>query len=70
MTKEQAIEKMKQGVKISHRYFNSHEWMTQRGCIIILEDGVECYAEDFWADRKDAAWNDGYREFVNTKCKT
>lgn len=63
MTKEEAIELMKKGEKITHHYFDSKEWMTMRGNRIILEDGCSCWAHEFWSDRNGFGWSDGYSIF-------
>lgn len=60
LTKEEAIEAMQNGKRVSHKYFSSDEWMTMHGNRIILEDGCSCWADEFWADRTAAGWNDGY----------
>jgi hypothetical protein len=63
MTKEEAIEEMKGGVKITHRHFTPDEWMTMQGNRILLEDGCSCWEHEFWSDRKGFGWNDGYSIF-------
>jgi hypothetical protein len=51
MTRDEAIEAMKKGWKVTHEYFTPEEWITMRGEKILLEDGVECTQEEFWAGR-------------------
>ena len=63
MTKQEAIEKMRQGIKITHENFTSDEWMTMDGFTIVLEDGVKCDDFEFWRWRTDKSWNDGYSFF-------
>ena len=63
MTKQEAIAHMKEGKKITHRYFSDDEWMTMEGNMVILEDGVKCTSEMFWSDRNDNSWSDGYALF-------
>ena len=64
MTKEVAIELMKQGTKITHHYFDKKEWMTMLSDgNILLEDGVKCKPSDFWRDRTSPGWDDGYAPF-------
>jgi len=60
MTKEEAIQAMKDGQKVTHRYFDSMEWMTMENGKIVLEDGVRCAPYEFWRWRLDASWNEGY----------
>lgn len=63
MTKTEAIEAMRQGIKITHEHFSPDEWMTMKGNLILLEDGVECSQYEFWRWRTDESWNDGYSVF-------
>jgi len=60
MNKEEAIQQMKKGVKITHQYFSSDEWMTMEGNKIVLEDSVRCSEREFWHWRKNAGWETGY----------
>lgn len=60
MTKEEAIDKMKKGIKVTHRYFSKNEWMTMDNGKIVLEDGFRCSTHEFWRWRTDESWNDGY----------
>ncbi len=62
MTQEEAIVLMKQGVKVTHNYFSSNEWMTISQGQIILEDGVKCSINEFFSYRK-AGWEDGYSQW-------
>ena len=62
MTKKEAIYLMKQGVKITHKYFSKDEWMTMdKFDNIILEDGVIIGSYDFWSYTREDYWNDGYK---------
>lgn len=63
MSKDEAIEAMRKGEKVTHRHFDSREWMTLQDGKILLEDGVKCYPHEFWHWRKDESWNDGYSLF-------
>ena len=58
MTFEEAKEQARKGIKVTHTYFTDDEYMTMRGDIIIFEDGVEIFAED-WMKGK-AYLNDGW----------
>lgn len=60
MTKTEALEAMKMGKKVTHRYFSADEWMTIENGLILLEDGVKCSITEFFKWRTDASWNDGY----------
>ncbi len=67
LTKEQAIAAMRSGKKVTHRHFDSNEWMTMIGNAIRLEDGVTCTQEEFWNWRKDESWNTDYYIVNETK---
>ncbi len=60
MTKEEAIEAMHRGEKVTHHYFCRGEWMTISDFMIEFEDGVCCSPSEFWRDRTDAGWEYGY----------
>ena len=60
LTKEEAIFAMNQGKRVRHRFFTKDEWMTMRGGMIHLEDGVVCPPEEFWQWRTAPEWDNGY----------
>lgn len=61
MTKNDAIIQMKQGVKVTHRYFTSNEWITMKGNLTIqTEEGYSFPADEFWRYRNDIDWMDGW----------
>jgi hypothetical protein len=64
MTKDSAIQAMKDGAKVTHRYFSRDEWMRMEGDTIILEDGVKCSSAEFWKDRLDEFWEDDWSIFI------
>lgn len=58
MLKEEAIVLMIQGKKLTHRYFEPHEWMTMLGPdVILFEDNVKCTIQEFWTIRSEPEWN-------------
>ncbi len=61
MTKDEAIKAMQDGKKVSHRHFDSNEWMKQDGVGYVFEDGCHCAPRDFWHWRDDDSWIDGWR---------
>lgn len=63
MSKEEAIQAMKAGKKVTHQYFTPDEWMTMREGFIAFEDGVVCTPQEFWQWRTDTGWDDGYKLF-------
>jgi len=57
MTKQEAIEAMKAGAKVTHRFFESKEWITMEGDLtIITEEGYAYSAVKFWAFKKSIHW--------------
>jgi len=63
MTFQEAVTLMKQGKKLTHRFFSSDEWVTMEGLTMIFEDGVKCSPSQFLMDRTDLAWNEDWSEF-------
>jgi len=62
MTRNEAIEAIKQGKKITHDYFSREEFVTiaANGDDYLLEDGVTVTRELFWWDRSGEHFNDGW----------
>lgn len=65
MTKTEAIQAMKSGKKVHHRYFTDDEFMimTKDGDYK-FEDGVICDPSMFWKDRNTMDWQEDW-EIVN-----
>lgn len=63
MSKEEAIQAMMNGKKVTHRFFLSDEWMTMRDGMIVLEDEVICDFSEFWMWCTDVVWDSGYELF-------
>ena len=59
-TKEEAIKAMKNGFKVTHKWFADNEWMTIKNGKIVLEDGIELDFYEFWNSRFQDGWKDGY----------
>lgn len=51
MTLEEAKELAQQGIKVAHQYFTEEEYMTMQGNVIIFEDGVEIYFDEWVKDK-------------------
>ena len=64
MSKEEAIQAMKEGKKVTQRFFSSDEWMTIENGFLLLEDGVRISLEDFFNFRSDSLWDDGYELYT------
>lgn len=65
MNKQEAIEAMKQGVKITHTYFSICEWMTMKNGKMITEEGYSHPFDLFWSYRTGDGWENGYRIYSN-----
>ena len=52
MTLIEAKNLAQQGIKVTHRYFTSDEYMIMKGNIIVFEDGSEIWFND-WVQGKD-----------------
>jgi hypothetical protein len=52
MTKQEAIQAMTAGRKVTHTYFTDNEWVSIKGDVFVFEDGVKCPPWLFWMDRK------------------
>ena len=51
MTFEEAKEQARKGVKVTHQYFEDNEYLTMKGNMIVFEDGVKIFADD-WSKGK------------------
>lgn len=71
MNKQEAIEALKQGKKLTHRYFTPDEWITLDGDMMVMEDGATIDASIFWKDREnwsDDGWSEYFeREFIRNE---
>jgi hypothetical protein len=63
MKKAEAIEQLKKGKKLTHRYFSFDEWMVLNGLVLTFEDGVKITLDEFFRDRLGNGWEDGYSIF-------
>ena len=61
MTKDKAIEAMKDGKKVSHRWFSPDEWMIDKDGMFEFEDGCRCGYKEFFSDRDDSSWLVGWK---------
>jgi len=48
MNKEEAIEAMKSGEKLTHPSFTKTEWISMKGNDIITEEGYTISLDEFW----------------------
>ena len=61
MTKEEAIEQMKKGNKVTHFLFTDEEYITMKGDEIIDELGYYLNADAFWSHRRHEAFACGWK---------
>lgn len=63
MTFEEAKPLAQQGIKITHQYFSEEEYMTMKGNLVVFEDGVEIFVQE-WMQGKE--WlSDGWSVYRN-----
>lgn len=63
MTRFMAIQHMRAGRKVTHKYFTPEEWATMENGQIVLEDGVRCSPAEFWKWRQESGFDDGWKIF-------
>jgi len=57
LSKGEAINAMKHGAKVTHRFFDEYEYITMRGCCtVVTEEGYETPEDEFWKYRQGALW--------------
>ncbi len=61
MTKDEAMQAMREGKKVAHQFFSPDEWMMHNALGIEFEDGNICTLREFWHYRTDDYWQDGWR---------
>lgn len=68
MTKLEAIELMRQGVRMTHDYFALDEWVyIGKDGQYVLEDGIEADPFEFWRHRTVEGWLTGWQRWINFK---
>ena len=66
MTKQEAIEAMKSGAKVTHRFFTPEEWIAMEGKFtIITEEGYAISTTEFWKYRQSAEFQTDWSIWVN-----
>lgn len=64
MTKQEAIQLMKEGKKVTHIYFSDNEWVTMLpDGRYTFEDNCICSAVGFWHDRQSTQFQTDWSEF-------
>lgn len=68
MTKQEAQIELDKGAKITHRYFEPNEYITQEGEHIVTEEGHRQKKEEFWRFRTSIVWETDWELFENQLC--
>lgn len=63
MTKSEAIIAMKEGLKVTHRYFTDDEFITMKFNKIIDENNYSFCPEEFWMYRTNPWFDSGWSLF-------
>lgn len=63
MSRTEAIKVMREGKKVTHKYFSPEEWATQDNGQILLEDGVRCSPAEFWKYRQSPIFDNDWEIF-------
>jgi len=65
MNKSEAINKMGNGAKLSHPYFDAHEWITITGDKVKTEEGYLIPVDEFFSFRRSKARESDWQLFQN-----
>lgn len=65
LTQEQAIEALKEGKTLTHRFFERHEYIYQNGFTIFFEDGNSVNSSQYWWQKNAEEWQVGWDILVN-----
>ena len=67
MTKEEALQAMMDGEKITHRFFEIHEYLYMKGQDIFTEEGYNMgnVWDEFWTMRNEKYWKTGWEIYKN-----
>lgn len=60
MTKQEAIEAMKRGEKVTHDQFNPEEWITIEDGEMTSDEGMLYKLDSFFEFRRSSIWDDGW----------
>jgi hypothetical protein len=66
LSKQEALDLMGKGIKVTHHFFSKKEWMTlDKDGKLLTEDGCTRSVDEFYQYRKGKEWEVGYFVFVN-----
>lgn len=57
MNREEAIQLMKNGKKVTHRYFDNEEYIKMKDGKIYDENGYGFFPNEFWQYRTEIGWD-------------
>lgn len=60
LNKDDALQALEEGKRLTHQMFTSDEWMEQCGLVYVFEDGTQCDIEEFWSYRTAPVWLCGW----------
>jgi hypothetical protein len=63
MTRDEIIQELIAGKKVTHDYFTDDEWLMMDGNMYLLEDGVKLSPEEFWKYRQSDSYDNGWSIF-------
>lgn len=64
MNKAEAIQAMQDGKKVTHRYFDSNEFIMLKDGMIETEEGYRCSIKIFWGHRTEQHFQTGWEIFT------
>jgi hypothetical protein len=67
MTKNEAICAMRNGKRMTHKWFTEEEWATIEGDTIVFENGCQCSFDEFWRLRSDDSWLNDWSEYLKER---
>lgn len=56
LTKEEAIQAMLKGKKVTHKYFNDDEYMFMEDDLFVFDDGMKLTQKEFWLSNRGFEW--------------
>ena len=66
MTKQEAIEAMERGEKVTHGQFNPEEWISIEGGEMTSDEGMVYKLESFFECRRSDIWDGGWSIWEET----
>ena len=61
MTKQEAIQLMREGIKVKHRFFIDDEWVIMEDSVTIINQDYQAFSTfEFWRYRTQVEWEEGW----------